>query len=103
MKILAIAATNHKASINKQLLEYTATVARHQLKDDAEIEVMDLVDYEVPFYRQDREEASGVPEKAQALYAKIGQADKIIISFAEHNGGYTAVYMAAARAARARA
>ncbi len=92
MKILAIAATNHKNSINKQLLEYTATMTQKHFKGDVEIEVLDLTDYEIPFYRQDREEADGIPEKAQALYSKIGFADAVFISFAEHNGGYTAVY-----------
>ena len=91
MNILALAATNHKNSINQKLLVYTISVLK-QSNPQAEVELINCNDYELPFYRQDREEDDGIPQKAHELYAKIGEADAVIISFAEHNGGYTAVY-----------
>ncbi|MEM9159612.1 MAG: NAD(P)H-dependent oxidoreductase [Verrucomicrobiota bacterium] len=91
MKILAIAATNHADSINKRLLSFASSILRED-KPGLEIEILDLIDYELPLYRQDRESDSGVPLKAQEFYNKIGQVDSVIISFAEHNGGFTAVY-----------
>jgi len=33
-----------------------------------------------------------VPDLAHQFYKKIGEADALLISFAEHNGSYTAVF-----------
>ena len=86
MKVLAFAATNHVQSINKQLVKYASTLI------DAEVEILDLNDFDMPIYSQDREQDSGIPEQAQRFFDKIGQADAVVISFAEHNGSYTAAY-----------
>lgn len=86
MKLLAFAATNNSQSINKQLVQYAASLV------DAEVEILDLNDFEMPIYSQDREQQGGIPEQAQSFYKKIGDADAIVISFAEHNGSYTAAY-----------
>jgi NAD(P)H-dependent FMN reductase len=40
----------------------------------------------------DREVADGIPQLAHDFYAVIGGADGLIISYAEHNGNYTAAY-----------
>lgn len=87
MKILSIATSNSTKSINRQLLNYAS-----MLIEDADIEVLDINDYEMPLYSSDRETASGIPEKAQLFYQKIGASDALLISFAEHNGSYTAAY-----------
>lgn len=87
MKILAFAASNSSKSINKQLATYAAS-----LVEGAEVEILDINDYEMPIFSQDREEQLGQPELAQKFFAKLGEADGIIISFAEHNGSYTAAY-----------
>ncbi|MEZ9200314.1 NADPH-dependent FMN reductase [Shewanella sp. 10N.286.54.B9] len=87
MKLLAFAASSSSKSINKQLAVYAAS-----LVEDAEIEILDINDYEMPIFSQDREEQLGQPELAQQFFAKLGEADGIIISFAEHNGSYTAAY-----------
>ena len=87
MKILAFAASNSSKSINKQLATYAAS-----LVEGAEVEILDINDYEMPIFSQDREEELGQPELAQKFFAKLGEADGIIISFAEHNGSYTAAY-----------
>ena len=60
--------------------------------EGAEVEILDINDYEMPIFSQDREEELGQPELAQKFFAKLGEADGIIISFAEHNGSYTAAY-----------
>lgn len=87
MKILAFAASNNINSINAVLAQYAAN-----LVEGADIELLDINDYEMPLYRQDREELLGQPEAAKKFFAKLGNADAIIISFAEHNGTYTAAY-----------
>jgi chromate reductase len=87
MKLLAFAATNNSKSINKQLATYAAS-----LVEGADVEILDINDYEMPLFSQDREEELGQPEQALQFFAKLGEADGIIISFAEHNGSYTAAY-----------
>ncbi len=87
MKILAFAASNSTQSINRQLVSYAST-----LIEDADIEVLDINDYEMPLYSSDREAAHGIPDEAYRFYQKIGAADALLISFAEHNGSYTAAY-----------
>lgn len=87
MKILAIGTSNNQESINKQLANYVAGLAK-----DAEVEVLSIADYEIPLFSDAREKQLGQPEPAKAFYEKIGQADALVISFAEHNGSYTAAY-----------
>ncbi|PHZ60594.1 NADPH-dependent FMN reductase [Photobacterium leiognathi] len=87
MKLLAFAATNSQQSINRALVTYAAS----QVNAD-EVEILDLNDFEMAIYSIDRENASGIPEQAQLFFDKIGQSDAILISFAEHNGTYTAAY-----------
>ncbi|OAN13093.1 NADPH-dependent FMN reductase [Photobacterium jeanii] len=87
MKVLAFAASSSKQSINKQLIQ-----ASSQYLTDAEVEIIDINDYEMPLFSVDREAELGQPEQAQAFFKKIGDADAVIIAFAEHNGSYTAAY-----------
>lgn len=87
MKILSIATSNSTESINRKLLSYTGT-----LIEDADIEVLDINNYEMPLYSSDREASGGIPDEAHRFYQKIGAADALLISFAEHNGSYTAAY-----------
>ncbi|GLX87417.1 FMN reductase [Thalassotalea loyana] len=87
MKVLAFGATNSANSINKQLAQYAASLVA-----GAQIEVLDLNDFEMPIYSPEREEQLGQPEQAQRFFKAIGEADAIVISFAEHNGSYTAAY-----------
>jgi chromate reductase len=87
MNILAFAASNNKQSINRTLVNYAANILR-----DARIETLDIHDYEMPIFSDEREDNLGQPEPAQIFHQKISQADAIIVSFAEHNGSYTAAY-----------
>ena len=90
MKLLAFAASSSSKSINKQLATYAASQVQHS--DGVEIEILDLNNYELPLFSEDREAELGQPQLAQDFLAKLTQADAIIISFAEHNGYYTSAY-----------
>lgn len=92
MKILAFAATNHQNSINKQLVTHATEVLKTDFVKEAEVEIIDLNDYEMPIFSPERENEGGVPELAQKFFDKIGNADAVIISFAEYNGNYTVAY-----------
>jgi len=87
MKLLAFAASNSRKSINKQLVTYAAS-----LIEDAEVEVLDLNDYELPLFSEDREAELGHPELAKAFLSRIAASDALMISFAEHNGSYSAAW-----------
>jgi chromate reductase len=86
-KILAFGASSSKTSINKQLVTYVAN-----LFQNVQIEILDLNDYEMPVFSVDRESATGIPQLAHDFYEKLGTADLIIISFAEHNGAYSTAF-----------
>ncbi len=85
--IVAIGASNSQNSINKKL----ATWAANQT-NKAQVETLDLNDFEMPIYSVDRENESGIPRLAQEFKNKILAADGVVISFAEHNGSYTAAF-----------
>jgi len=86
-KIIAFGASSSSTSINKQLATYTAS-----LFENCSVEVLDLNDYELPLFSVDKEKNNGIPTLAQDFYNQLGTADLIIISFAEHNGAYSAAF-----------
>ena len=85
-KIIAFGASSSKNSINKQLATYAAN-----LIENTTVEVLDLNDYEMPIFSVDKEK-NGIPEEAQNFYNKIGEADFIVLSLAEHNGNFSAAF-----------
>ena len=91
MKLLVFAASNSKTSINRQLVNCAAERFK-SIGEDVLVETIDLIDYEIPLYRPDRETDNGIPQPAHDFVQKIAAADALLISFAEHNGLYAAVY-----------
>ncbi len=87
MKLLAFAASNSSTSINKQLVTYATTLIQAH-----EVEILDLNDYELPLYSEDRNKALGEPKLAKQFLAKIAWCDALVISFAEHNLSYSVAY-----------
>lgn len=87
LKIVAFAASTSTRSINKKLVTYVAN-----LVPDADAEIIDLNDYELPLFSEDLEREIGQPQTATDFLNKMGDADALIISFAEHNGLYSAAY-----------
>ena len=86
-KILAFGASNSINSINKRLASYTAKMISPE-----ESVIIDLNDFEMPIYSEDREKKDGIPDKALKFKKLISESDGIIISLAEHNGAYTAAF-----------
>ncbi|MFT5463997.1 MAG: chromate reductase, partial [Planctomycetota bacterium] len=87
INLLAFGASTSRSSINKQLVSYAAG-----LVSGAVVEVVDLNDYELPLFSVDVEQELGSPENAVHFFEKIGKADALLISFAEHNGCYAAAF-----------
>jgi len=86
-KIIAFGGSSSKNSINKQLAAYAAN-----LFENTTVEVLDLNDYEMPVFSVDKEKEHGIHNLAHDFYAKIGSADLIVVSLAEHNGAYSSVF-----------
>jgi NAD(P)H-dependent FMN reductase len=86
-KIIAIGGSSSTTSINKQLAIYAA-----HLFQNATVEVLDLNDYEMPVFSVDKEATNGIHPLAQDFFAKIGSADCIVLSLAEHNGAYSSAF-----------
>lgn len=86
-KIVAIAGSNSQKSINKSLLTYTTG-----LLENVEIISIDLNDYVLPIYGVDFESENGIPTAIKRLDELIDTADGFVISLAEHNGSYAAVF-----------
>ncbi|MFK7858051.1 MAG: NADPH-dependent FMN reductase [Granulosicoccus sp.] len=91
-KVLVFAASNSRASINKQLVTHAAEILKEEIHPTVDIDILDLNDFEMPIYSIDRETTDGIPEAARQFYAAIGQADALLISYAEHNGLYTVAF-----------
>ena len=87
MKILAIGASNNADSINRKLAAFAAGLIA-----DAVVETLNIDDYELPLFSDARENQMGQPQLARDFHAKIASADGLVVSFAEHNGSYTAAH-----------
>ncbi len=92
MKILAIPATNSRNGLNRQIIGHAARLLEAGLVAGAQIEILDLNDYEMPIFSVERHAELGIPEPAQRFYDKIAEVDAVIVSFAEHNGSYAVAW-----------
>lgn len=87
MKLLAFAGSSSKQSINKKFATYAAS-----LFEGADVQIIDLNDYELPLFSVDKEAETGKPELARKFIDKVEWADVIVLSVAEHNAGLTAAF-----------
>jgi NAD(P)H-dependent FMN reductase len=86
-KIVAFGASSSTKSINKRFSVY----ASNQF-DGVDKLILDLNDFEMPIYSEDKENEFGIPKEALKFYNILKESDGIIISFAEHNGSYTVAF-----------
>ncbi|MGM5471157.1 NADPH-dependent FMN reductase [Flavobacteriaceae bacterium LMO-SS05] len=85
--IIAFAGSNSKQSINKQLATYASS-----LVEESKVVILDLNNFELPVFGVDLEREKGVPENAHKFLSHIQSSDGIIVSLAENNGAYSAVF-----------
>lgn len=88
VKVLAIAGSTREASINKKLLVDATDIAR---KMGAEVTLINLNDYPIPFYDEDLEAKHGMPNKAKQLRKQMVESNVILIATPEYNGSLPAV------------
>lgn len=87
MKIIAFGGSPSKNSINKKLATYAAS-----LFENAEVEVLDLNDFQMPLFSVDVEKEIGQHPLAKNFLDKIATADILVASLAENNGNYSAAF-----------
>ena len=87
MKILAFAGSNSEVSINKKLVTYASTFF-----PDDEVEIVDLNDFEMPIYKHEREQETGIPQLAKDFADKIDGSELILMALAEHNSAYSTAF-----------
>ncbi len=87
MKIIAFAGSNSSKSINKKLATYASSLFKN-----AEVEVLDLSEYESPLFSLEIESELGQAEEAQLFLQKLKSATILVVSLAEHNGNYSTAF-----------
>ena len=88
MKILALPGSISSDSINKKFVYYVASL----FNENHDVETLDLLDYEMPLFSNDREREIGIHPLAQQLADKIDDADLILLSLAEYNSAYSGAF-----------
>jgi chromate reductase, NAD(P)H dehydrogenase (quinone) len=88
IKVLAFSGSTREGSVNKKLVLEAASFARQM---GANVTVIDLKDFALPFYDGDLEAKAGMPEKAKQLRQLMIQNQIIFIASPEYNGSLSAV------------
>lgn len=88
IKVLAFAGSTREDSVNKKLVCEAAKIARQM---QANVTVVDLKDYPIPFYDEDLETREGMPIKAKQFRQLMIQSDIILIASPEYNCSLSAV------------
>lgn len=82
MRIFAIAGSRRADSLNRKLLGLAASIVE---REGIEVEVGELRDFDMPLYDGDLEASVGPPPGAQALAAKLGAAEALLVASPEYN------------------
>ena len=82
-RILAFSGSSRRDSFNRKLLAQAAAIAREA---GAEVTEIDLIDYPLPIYDGDWEDAHGLPEHARKLKGLMKEHDGFLIASPEYNG-----------------
>ena len=87
-KVLAFAGSTRADSVNKKLIQEAAEIAT---KKGANVTVINLGDYPLPFYDGDLETKEGMPVNAKKLRHLMQESQVILIASPEHNSSIPAL------------
>lgn len=82
MKVLLLAASLRKDSVNKKLIDRTAEILK---KSGHEVDVALFSEFDCPLYNQEIQDKDGVAAGALDLVKRMDQADAFILSTPEYN------------------
>jgi NAD(P)H-dependent FMN reductase len=89
MKFLAFSLSLRQRSYNKKLIQIVNKIFQvTNGLSNAELEIIDLLDYDMPAYNQDMEDTKGFPVNAEQFKAKLDNCQGIIIASPEYNYSY---------------
>ncbi|MFJ3486119.1 NADPH-dependent FMN reductase [Pseudomonas sp. NPDC090202] len=88
VRVLAISGSTRRGSLNQKLLNVAVQGA---LAAGAEVTVVSLSDYPLPFYDSELEKEQGVPVHALSLQKLLSEHDALLVASPDYNGGYTAL------------
>lgn len=88
INVLAFAGSTKKESVNKKLIKNVAQIATDL---GANVTVVDLKDYPIPFYDADLEASEGMPKNVKLLRNLMVQSQVIFIASPEYNHSIPAV------------
>lgn len=88
VKVLAFSGSTRTDSVNQKLVAEAAELARSM---NAQVTLINLKDYPIPFYEGDIEREQGMPENAKKLRQLMVQADIILIASPEYNGSLSGI------------
>src|ERR1700722_9272224 len=88
INVLAFAGSTRVNSSNKKLIKEAASLAGQM---GAQVTLIDLRDFPMPFYDGDLEENEGMPENAQEFRRLINQSQVILIASPNYNGSFSGV------------
>lgn len=87
-KIVAFAGSLRNDSVNKKLIREAVALAKEL---GANVTLIDLKDYPIPFYDGDIEQGEGMPAKAKELRRMLVEAKIVMIATPEYNSSLPAV------------
>ena len=85
-KILFLAGSARKESLNKRMAKHAAKIAG-EMGVDANF--IDLADFPMPIYNGDLEDESGLPEQAERLKKLFIECDGFFITSPEYNSSFS--------------
>lgn len=88
LNLLFFSGSSRQNSLNKKLI----LAAEKSLdKNQINLTIIDLADYDIPLYNGDFEDANGIPADVKKLKAIFDAQDGILIASPEYNGTYSAL------------
>jgi NAD(P)H-dependent FMN reductase len=82
VRILAFAASLRKGSLNRRLLELSASIAREA---GAEVDIAAFREFEMPMYDADVDREQGLPPGGLELASRLKTADALLLTVPEYN------------------
>jgi NAD(P)H-dependent FMN reductase len=82
MKIMLMAASTRKESVNKKLIQLVSKILEQQ---GVSVNLVDFADYAIPLYDGDMNESLGLPQNAKNFIDDMQRADGLILSVPEYN------------------